>query len=312
MARTVRRSCPISHRHCPSCRQTDAPTASRCARGFGIRRAHQSARRTSDAASSVRSRSTSTPPSCSARSTVLTTCARRKASCDLSGSVVTDPEAVTIRLARPDSDLPFKLALPLAFPVPAATPMTDQRLKPVPSTGPYVVTSAGATASGCTQQRLRGVVRLGPARRLRRRRHMAVRRELGDAFDRLDAGTLDWMASRPLPNDLASLQAAHPDRIAFSTASGTTFVGYDVLRPPFDDVRVRQALNYAIDRAHVVELAGGAAGWRATCQIFPPNLEGYVPFCPYTLGPRCEACGQRPTSRARRSWSRRPTQSGRR
>ena len=212
------------------------------------------------------------------------TCARRKARCDLSGSVVTDAEAITLRLARPDPDLPFKLALPFAFPVPVVTPMVDQRLNPIPATGPYVVKSTGVDGielsrndvfeewSGSAQPD--GFVD-------------AVRWRFGespaDAFDRLDAGTLDWMATRPSPEDLASLQAAHPDRVALSTALGTTFVGYDVLRPPFDDVRVRRALNYAIDRAHVVKLAGGAAGWRATCQIFPPNLEGYEPFCPYTV-----------------------------
>lgn len=210
-------------------------------------------------------------------------CARAKAACDLSVSIVTDPEAVTIRLARPDPDLPFKLALPLAFPVPAATPMKDQRLKPIPSTGPYVVTKVGANGiefgrnsafeewSGSAQPD--GFVD-------------AITWRFGespaDAFDRLDAGTLDWMATRPQPNDLASLQAAHPDRIAFSTELQTFHVGYDVLRPPFDDERVRRALNYAIDRARVVELAGGSTGFRFTCQIFPPNLEGFESFCPYT------------------------------
>ncbi len=213
-------------------------------------------------------------------------CAARKAGCDLSASVVTDDEAVTIRLARADPDLPFKLALPFAFPVPDATPMKDQLLKPIPSTGPYVLAKAGPDAielarnsafeewSGSAQPA--GFVdaitwRFGE--------------DVGGAFDRLEAGTLDWMASRPAPQDLSSLLTAHPDRVALSSGLATSFVGYDVLRPPFDDVRVRRALNYAIDRARVVELASGALAWRATCQIFPPTLEGYEPLCPYTADP---------------------------
>ncbi len=97
------------------------------------------------------------------------------------------------------------------------------------------------------------------------------------------------MTDAPRPQDLASLQAAHPDQVVLSPSAQTVFVGFDVRKPPFDDVRVRQALNYAIDRDHVVELLGGPTSQRPTCQILPPNYQGYAPFCPYTLDPgrRC-------------------------
>ncbi len=71
-------------------------------------------------------------------------CAEDPSTCDLSGSIVVDAEAVTFHLARPDPDLPFKLALPSAFPVPVATPVEDQGLDPVPATGPYMIAEAGA------------------------------------------------------------------------------------------------------------------------------------------------------------------------
>ena len=50
------------------------------------------------------------------------------AECDLSDSIEVDEEAVTFHLATPDPDLPFKLAMPFAFPVPAETPAEDQGL----------------------------------------------------------------------------------------------------------------------------------------------------------------------------------------
>jgi YVTN family beta-propeller protein len=43
-------------------------------------------------------------------------CGQEPASCDLSDSIVVDSEAVTFHLARPDADLPFKLALSFASP----------------------------------------------------------------------------------------------------------------------------------------------------------------------------------------------------
>jgi peptide/nickel transport system substrate-binding protein len=213
-------------------------------------------------------------------------CAENPSTCDLSDSIVVDEEAVTFHLARPDPDLPFKLALPFAFPVPVATPVEDQGLEPVPATGPYMMAEASADGielvrnpafrewSGAAQPD--GFVDAISWR---------FDQGLAGAFDRLSAGELDWMAEPPQPEDLASLQAAHPDQVVHSPQAFTIFVGFDVLKPPFDDERVRQALNYAIDRDQMVELLGGPTRQRPTCQILPPNFQGYEPFCPYTLEP---------------------------
>jgi peptide/nickel transport system substrate-binding protein len=213
-------------------------------------------------------------------------CSKDPATCDLSDSIVVEDEALTLRLARPDPDLPFKLALPFAFPVPVATPVEDQGLDPVPGTGPYMIVRASRDRielvrnpafhewSGAAQPD--GFVDTISWR---------FDQEPASAFDRLSAGELDWMTDAPLPEDLASLQAAHPDQVVSWELPLTLYIGMDVLKPPFDDVLVRQALNYAIDRDHVVALAGGPASWRATCQILPPNFQGYEAFCPYTLDP---------------------------
>jgi peptide/nickel transport system substrate-binding protein len=72
--------------------------------------------------------------------------------------------------------------------------------------------------------------------------------------------------------------------------AGTTTI-FDFLNtraPPFDDVRVRRALNYAIDRHRVVALLGGQRNAQPACQILPPQLPGFERYCPYTRRPRAD------------------------
>src|SRR5205814_10317358 len=66
--------------------------------------------------------------------------------------------------------------------------------------------------------------------------------------------------------------------------AGTHFWAMNTTLPPFGDIRVRQAVNFATDRGKLLETYGKLAA-RITCQDLPPNFQGYVPYCPYTLNP---------------------------
>ncbi len=63
----------------------------------------------------------------------------------------------------------------------------------------------------------------------------------------------------------------------------TFYLVVNPTRPPFDELRARRAVNYALDRNKIVRLGGSAATARPTCQVLPPNFPGYRPYCPYSL-----------------------------
>jgi peptide/nickel transport system substrate-binding protein len=68
----------------------------------------------------------------------------------------------------------------------------------------------------------------------------------------------------------------------------TDWLQLNTKMPPFNDVRVRRALNFAIDRAAIVRLEGGHLTATPTCEAIPPGLPGYRPYCPYTRRPSAD------------------------
>ena len=107
--------------------------------------------------------------------------------------------------------------------------------------------------------------------------------DVGTAFGQLETGEVDVMTDEPMPGDLEFLAATDPDRVAQWARAFVVYVGMNLGKPPFEDGSVRKAVNFAIDRREVLERMDAPATQPWTCQILPPNFQGYEPFCPFTL-----------------------------
>jgi peptide/nickel transport system substrate-binding protein len=212
--------------------------------------------------------------------------------CDLAKGIETDAAArtITIHLRRPDAEFMHKLATPLAYVLPAGTPAAIIRRRPAPGTGPYRIT-AFAAARG---------VRL--ARNPRFHSWSADARPDGfsDAITvtfstnpaaqvaavqhgRADAVVAAGVSSGQLPlAEDRALALADAGNVYTAPAPTISYLFVNVRERPFDDPRVRRALNYAIDRRRIVELAGGSGLASLSCQMIPPGLPGYAPTCPFT------------------------------
>ncbi len=215
--------------------------------------------------------------------------------CDLTKGIETDAAArtITIHLRRADNEFPQKLAMPLAYVVPASTPATIAHGHPLPGTGPYKITAFSATTG----------VRLVRNPRFRSRSLDARPRGLADTIavsfsqdpaaqvaavehNRADAVIAAGEHSVDLPLDVArTLALTAGDHVHTAPAATTNWLFLNVRARPFDDPRARRAFSYAIDRRRVVALAGGRGLASLTCQVIPPGVPGYAPTCPYTLHP---------------------------
>jgi len=177
-----------------------------------------------------------------------------------------------IALTRSDPAILRVLALPFAFVLPRGTPPSDQSRAALSSAGPYrvaayrpgeaieLVRNAGY-AAGATGPAI------GPAE---------IRVDLGvggdDALARVAAGTADYAQARPTP---AQVRAARsdPSRRVWRHVEGATYYFFmNTRRPPFDDIRVRRAVNLAINRTAMARTFGGEAV--PTTQVLPPGVPG--------------------------------------
>jgi peptide/nickel transport system substrate-binding protein len=80
------------------------------------------------------------------------------------------------------------------------------------------------------------------------------------------------------PGHRALLRTRFASQVHVNPLLVNEFFFLNVRAKPFDDVRVRRALNFAIDRERVARIFGGAS---PTCQLLPSQMPGYRRYCPY-------------------------------
>ena len=213
-------------------------------------------------------------------------CLRDPATCTLEGVTADDAtRAVTIRLDRPDPEFLTRLALPHATVLPAGAPAHDTGTQPLPGTGPYLIQSYDP-GTGMVLVRnphfwewSRDAQPDGHPDRIRYGFGLEDTAEVTAILN----GQADWTFDAPPADRLGELGARHPGQVHLNPAFALWFLAMNTRLPPFDNVRVRRAVNLAVDRRALVKLFGGARMASPTCQVLPPGLPGYELYCPYPL-----------------------------
>jgi YVTN family beta-propeller protein len=207
--------------------------------------------------------------------------------------VTASGNTLRLRLARPVSDLPARISLPLFCAVPHGTPIDPNGLRSVPSAGPYYVSSL---VPGQEINLRRNPNYRGP----RPRRPDAIRITLGTGqagtLTRVEAGEADYAPSVAIPARARRLverygagspaAKAGRQRYFVNTSPQVTHLVFNTSRPPFSSARLRRAVNYAIDRRALAR-PGPFTGLPATPtdQYLPPSMPGFRDARIYPLRP---------------------------
>ena len=77
------------------------------------------------------------------------------------------------------------------------------------------------------------------------------------------------------PSEMDHARQRHVGEYASGPEMGTVFVGFDVSRPPFDDLRVRRAFALAADRETLAHVVMRGYAFPATGGFVPPGMPGH-------------------------------------
>lgn len=199
-----------------------------------------------------------------------------------------DDYTLAVTLAEPTSYLPQLLTVATTFPVPRhvvaahGDAWTSQR---------HLVTN-GAFRLVDWEPGRRAVLERNPAYYGRfsgnvKRIELLFQPDEGSSFRQMmDQGVLDAVSLSLLPAaEQESARQQHAGGYLTGPVLSTTYVGFNVTRPPFADVRVRRALTMAVDRARLAGIAKRGMDFSATGGLVPPGMPGHLrdgglPFAP--------------------------------
>jgi len=193
---------------------------------------------------------------------------------------------ITIKLNAPQGDFTNILATMFAAPVPADSPAKDASTNPLPSTGPYMIQSYKPNKQAIVVRNpnfdaalYNGNVPSGNPDKM-------TIDIVGDdtvALQRVISGQDDYDYHQIPTDRLATTQQKYPDQIKVYTPANTYYFFMNNRVAPFDNLKVRQAVNYAINRDALVRIYGGLA--QPTENVLPPTYPSYKKhdLYPYNL-----------------------------
>jgi peptide/nickel transport system substrate-binding protein len=214
-------------------------------------------------------------------------CLRSPDTCALPGVTANAATGtVVIQLTQPDAQLLDKLALPHAAIVPGGTPNKDQGIKPISGTGAYLIASYDPNSQLTLKRNPYFKVWSQDAQpegypdEIHYRYGLTVDAEVTG----VENGQIDWMNDTVPTERLNEIGTKYAGQVHINPLPAFWYLPLNVNIPPFNNLKARQALEWAVDRRATADLYGGPSLATPVCTILPPSFPEHVNFCDYTRG----------------------------
>ncbi len=207
----------------------------------------------------------------------------------ISGLTAVDDHTLQIEVTAPTADLSYRLAMPTAAPIPPS-PTGDEPLgvatghdknygRFLVASGPYEFQGSDAldfSVPAADQKEVAGYV---PGRSIVLVRNPGwdastddlrpaypdeITVEIGgnndDLYNKIKANDLDFVVDGAVPPDVIREYQTNPDlqdKINVHASDALRYISFNFLVPPFDDIHVRKAFNWALDKQGMRQLRGG-------------------------------------------------------
>lgn len=202
----------------------------------------------------------------------------------ITGIVTNDANrTIDINLEDPQGDILYIMATQFASILPANTPASDQSTKGIPSTGPYMVQNYVPSRSFTVVRNpnYNNQIPTMPSGTPDKVTAKIATDQVA-AYQAVVSGKADY-DFLVVPNDrLPEAQSKYKDQLKLYTSPNTYYYALNNKIPPFNNLKARQAVQYAIDRNAIISGVYGGLG-KPTQNFLPPDYPQYKKIDTYTF-----------------------------
>ena len=228
----------------------------------------------------------------------------------ISGVTTPNNSTIVINLTQPTGDFNYRMSMPATAPIPPEVGNCfegkpgDYGRDVISAGGPYMIAGASGSFSGCSSLKPFSGYAGANGNHLNLVRNpnynqssdqyrknypnqfkFVIDSNADDIYNKVQAGQLEDEVSSPAPKTIRQYEtnSTLKPRLLSNVGDRTWYLTMNLTQPPFDDIHVRKAMNYIIDKQALRLAWGGAIEGSIATHIVPPVLynNGLSEYDPY-------------------------------